>query len=57
MRQPTLLPDHWQELYEERAAIMEFDGKLSRQEAEEWAWREIQRLMRDRNNAPADAIR
>jgi hypothetical protein len=29
------------DLYEERAAIMEFDGRLSRAEAEAAAWREV----------------
>lgn len=31
---PRDWPDEWQEMYVERAAIMEFDGGLSRQEAE-----------------------
>jgi len=30
-------PEPWREEYEERAAIMEFDGMLSRQQAEQWA--------------------
>ena len=30
-------PEDWQHEYEERAAIMEYDGNLSRQEAEQWA--------------------
>lgn len=29
------------ELYEERAAIMEFDGGMTRQEAEPAAWKEV----------------
>lgn len=31
------LPDHWQEVYEERAAIMEHDGKMAKELAEEAA--------------------
>jgi hypothetical protein len=30
-------PDGWREEFEERAAIMEYDGMLSRSEAEQWA--------------------
>lgn len=30
-------PQDWQEEFEERAAIMEFDGHLIREEAEQWA--------------------
>jgi len=30
-------PEDWRDEYEERAGIMEFDGNLSRQEAEQWA--------------------
>lgn len=30
-------PAEWREEFEERAAIMEFDGSLNRQEAEAWA--------------------
>ena len=30
-------PQDWREEYEERAAIMEYDGNLSRDEAEQWA--------------------
>ena len=30
-------PEDWLEEYEERAAIMEYDGSLARQEAEQWA--------------------
>ena len=32
------LPPEWQQMWEERAAIMEFDGGLSREEAEREAW-------------------
>lgn len=34
-------PDAWLELFEERAAIREYDGNLSREEAERWAETEI----------------
>ena len=30
-------PDDWRDEFEERAAIMEFDGHLRREEAEQWA--------------------
>ena len=30
-------PEDWQEKFEEQADIMEFDGGLTRQQAEEWA--------------------
>lgn len=30
-------PEDWLYVYEERAAIMEYDGHLTRQEAEQWA--------------------
>ena len=30
-------PEDWRYVYEERAAIMEYDGNLTRQEAEQWA--------------------
>ena len=36
-----VLPLEWMEEYEERAAILEFDGGLSRQEAENQALQEI----------------
>ena len=39
------LTGYWLEMYEERAAIMEYDGKLPRREAEAAAWQEIQRRM------------
>ena len=30
-------PEDWREEFEERAAIMEYDGNLSRGKAEQWA--------------------
>ena len=41
---PRRWPDDWREAWEERAAIMEFDGGLPRALAELEAWR----LLRDR---------
>ncbi|MCA9715502.1 MAG: hypothetical protein H6713_09200 [Myxococcales bacterium] len=41
---PRRWPDDWREAWEERAAIMEFDGGLPRARAELEAWR----LLRDR---------
>lgn len=35
-----------QELYEERAAIMEYDGGLTREDAERRARQEIQQLLK-----------
>ncbi len=30
-------PEDWREVYEERAAIMEYDGNMPRPQAEQWA--------------------
>lgn len=38
--------EYWQEMYEERAAIMEFDGGLSRDEAEQLAKRLVDEMRR-----------
>jgi len=38
---PPGLESSWQELFEERAAIMEFDGGLSRKEAEKEAFNNV----------------
>ena len=35
------LDEAFKELFEERAAIREFDGKQTREEAEELAWAEV----------------
>ena len=45
---PSLLlePESVREAYEERAAIMEFDGGLSRDEAEREAWALVSKLYR-----------
>ena len=37
----------WQEAYEERAAIREFDGGMSRQEAEAAALKDIEKLKQE----------
>lgn len=34
-------PDHWLEVWRERTAIMEYDGKLSREDADLAAWKEV----------------
>lgn len=39
------LPHPWRDLYEERAAIMEFDGGLSREEAETQAYLIVSQMM------------
>jgi hypothetical protein len=44
---PHNLPPDWRERFEERAAICEFEGGLSRADAERFAIREIERLMRE----------
>lgn len=41
------LPDEWRARYEERAAIMEFDGGLPRERAEAEALRLIREEMRE----------
>ncbi len=37
-------PDLWRELWQERAGIMEFDGKISRPEAEKAAEKDIRKV-------------
>lgn len=37
--------------FEERAAIMEFDGELSREEAERNAWEDVQLYIRENEHA------
>ena len=48
MTQPAKPRDMAQvEFYEERAAIMEYDGKIPREEAERLAWKEtVERLQK-----------
>lgn len=41
------LPPYWREVYEERAAIMQHDGKLSRMVAEAMALKDTIKAMRD----------
>jgi hypothetical protein len=45
-------PD-WRDLYEERAAIREYDGGYSRPEAERLAWGEIQNRWHAQHRGPA----
>ncbi len=44
---PEALPMDWRIEWEERAAIMEYDGGLSRERAESEALKDILRQMRD----------
>lgn len=53
MQNKPLLTDSEQEEYEERAAILEFDGKMSRQQAESMAL--ILTLAKRDKNAPAQS--
>ena len=43
---PDDLPAQWREQYEERAAIMEYEAKLSRMVAERFAMRETEKRMK-----------
>lgn len=43
---PDTLPERWRELYEERAAIREYDGGQTREHAEAEAMKEIVAAMR-----------
>ncbi|WP_322994119.1 hypothetical protein [Castellaniella sp.] len=45
----TPIPSGWEEHYEERAAIAEYDGGLSRQEAEAFAQTEVIHLSRGKS--------
>lgn len=45
---PADLPEPWRELYEERAAIREYDGGQPREHAEAEALAEVMQLMRMR---------
>jgi hypothetical protein len=44
---PSRLLEYVQEAFEERVAIMEFDGGLSRDEAEREAWALVSKLYRE----------
>lgn len=46
---PDALPGDWREAFEERAGIMQFDGKLSRADAEAAAWTDTLRRIGERN--------
>lgn len=41
-----------EELLEERAAILQYDGKMSREKAEQKAKEQLWQLRRDQNQAP-----
>jgi len=43
---PSGLPPEWRELYEERAAILEYDGGAPREVAEHYALIEVLELMK-----------
>ncbi len=45
IQSPEDLRDDWLELWEERAAIMEFDSGLTREDAERFASRDIRKQM------------
>lgn len=47
VQSPADLPEDWRELYEERAAVMEFDGNLPRERAEALALADILAWMSD----------
>jgi len=42
---PDDLPDNWRERYEERAAIAEYDGGLTREQAEAQALGDVVRMI------------
>jgi len=48
----TAWPAYYRELYEERAAIMEFQGNLSRQTAEFRAAEDVRRIAREERSEP-----
>jgi hypothetical protein len=49
---PSDLPSDWHLLWDERAAIMEYDGGLPRERAEAEAFKDILRCMREAGVAP-----
>jgi len=52
---PTFLynwPAYWQERWEERAAIMEFQGNMTREQAEKQAEQDIRRQAAEEGPAP-----
>ena len=53
---PEDLPNDWRLLYEERAAIAEYDGGLSREQAEAQALRDVVKAM-ERLHQPVAAVR
>jgi hypothetical protein len=51
MSVPDFDPD-WRAVFEERAAILEFDLGLTRAEAERIAWKEIEQMRRGKVGEP-----
>ncbi len=49
IRSPEDIPPGWLEEFEERAAILEYDGGLTREDAETQAFDEIQKRMETNN--------
>lgn len=45
------LPEDWQDWWEERAAIIQYDGGFSREEAESRAYDELHMKMRKRKRS------
>jgi hypothetical protein len=46
------LPPDWHQLWDERAAIMEYEGKLPRERAEFLALLEVRRMMKESGEKP-----
>ena len=42
-----ILENGWREIYEERAAIREYDGELPRRVAEQFAMAEVRQMMEE----------
>lgn len=51
------LPEEWLAVFEERAAIMQFDGRQTREQAEHNALLDVRRQMRRAAAGPGDADR
>ena len=51
LKSPEDLPAEWRVEYEERAAIVEYDGGLSRDEADSQALQEIEGRIKNLKNA------
>lgn len=55
LRVETLTPE-WREVYEERAAVREFDGKMPRKQAEKAALEDLERMMRESRLNPPRSV-